>query len=196
MIAGSRVQVRCTGTANRYPALRSVRMMRGASGRGSSLRRRRRTCTSMLRSETPSCRCVACTRYSRLSGRCGALRKTTSKVYSPLVNRTGAPAGSVRRRVVQSSCQPQNRKWRCSRSRDGAARPASSCRSTACTRASNSCSSDDLTRESSTRSSSPMRGEAMTRHDDGMSALGRSVAARSRGSHLEEDVACRASKQQ
>ena len=47
-------QIRSTGTANTYPTPRSVRMTLGALGSRSSLRRRRRICTSMLRSKTSS----------------------------------------------------------------------------------------------------------------------------------------------
>jgi hypothetical protein len=132
------VQTRSTGTANTYPTPRSVWMTRGALGSRSSLRRRRRICTSMLRSKTSSWTRVACSRCSRLSGRCGASRKAINRAYSPLVNVTAAPAGSVSSRVLQSSCQPQNRKRPRSGSRAGAARPISNRRNTARTRASNS----------------------------------------------------------
>ena len=47
-------QSRSTETANTYPTPRSVWMTRGALGSPSSLRRRRRICTSMLRSKTSS----------------------------------------------------------------------------------------------------------------------------------------------
>ena len=103
-------QTRSTGTANTYPTPRSVWMTRGALGSRSSLRRRRRICTSMLRSKTSSCTRVACSRCSRLSGRCGASRKASNNAYSPLVKVTGAPSGSVSCRVFRSSCQPENRK--------------------------------------------------------------------------------------
>jgi hypothetical protein len=53
-------QTRSTGRANTYPIPRSVWMMRGATGSVSSLRRSRRTRTSMLWSKTSSCARVAC----------------------------------------------------------------------------------------------------------------------------------------
>jgi hypothetical protein len=62
-------QTRSTGTANTHPMPRCVWMTRGTLGSRSSLRRRRRICTSMLRSKTSSCTRVACSRCSRLSGR-------------------------------------------------------------------------------------------------------------------------------
>jgi hypothetical protein len=77
------VQTRSTGTANTYPTPRSVWMTRGVLGSRSSLRRRRRICTSMLRSKTSSCTRVDCSRCSRLSGRCGASRKAINRAYSP-----------------------------------------------------------------------------------------------------------------
>ena len=40
---------------------------------------------------------------------CGASRKATSSAYSPLVNATFAPFGSVSLRARRLSCQPENR---------------------------------------------------------------------------------------
>ncbi len=49
----------------------------------------------MLRSKISSCTWVACSRCSRLSGRWGASRKAISRAYSPFVNATEDPWGSV-----------------------------------------------------------------------------------------------------
>ena len=51
---------------------------------------------------------VACSRCSRVSGRCGASGNAVSSAYSPLVSATGTPCGSVSRRAGRSGCQPPN----------------------------------------------------------------------------------------
>jgi hypothetical protein len=73
-----------------------------------SLRRSRKICTSMLHSKTSSCTHVACSKCSRLSGRCRASSEAVNRAYSPLVSETATLLGSVRRCRRRSSCQPPN----------------------------------------------------------------------------------------
>jgi hypothetical protein len=70
--------------------------------------------------------------------RWGASRKAESSAYSPLVRATAVPVGSVRRRVFESSCQPEKRYRPRPASCAGVAWPTSIRWNTARTRASSS----------------------------------------------------------
>jgi hypothetical protein len=68
-------------------------MTRGPFGSVSSLRRRRRTCTSILRSKTSSWIRIVCRRCSRESGRCRASRNAIKRVFA-LGQRNRGSAGN------------------------------------------------------------------------------------------------------
>ncbi len=109
-----------------YPVPRTVLIIVGRCGSSSSLRRRRPTWTSIVRSKGPASRLRArSSSRSRVNTWLALLTNAARRSNSPVVSRTSFPDGEYSSRLDKSRFQPANLRLRAGRDRvlfDGAAR--------------------------------------------------------------------------